>query len=86
MSVQEIEAALEQMSPLELRELERSVHARLEKAEAGEEGFGYGMRQYGMTREELEAFEKRQDAENREMDKKGLTVTFEGPFDPASLD
>ena len=39
-----------------------------------------------MTREELEAFEKRQDAANREMDKRGMTVTFEGPFDPASLD
>ena len=58
----------------------------LEKAEAGDDGYAYGMKQYEMTRQELEAFEKRQDAENREMDKKGLTVTFEGPFDPASLD
>jgi len=86
MSVQEIEAALEQLSALELREVERSVHARLEKAEVGNDGYAYGMKQYDLTRQELEAFEKRQDAENREMDKRDLTVTFEGPFDPASLD
>jgi lipoate-protein ligase A len=85
MSVQEIQAALEQMSPVELREVERSLRAQLQKA-ASEDEYAYGMKQYDLTREELKAFEKRQDAANREMDKSGLTVTFEGPFDPASLD
>ena len=86
MSVQEIQAALEQLSPVELREVEQSLHTQLQKAEANEDDYAYGMKEYGMTREELETFEKRQDAVNREEDKKGLTVTFEGPFDPASLD
>ena len=86
MSVQEIQAALEQLSPVELREVEHSLLAQLRKAEGSDDGYAYGMKEYGMTREELEAFEKRQDAANREMDKRGMTVTFEGPFDPASLD
>jgi hypothetical protein len=86
MSVQEIQAALEQLSPMELREVEHSLHAQLQKAQANEDSYAYGMKEYGMTREELEAFEKRQDAVNREEDKRGLAVTFEGPFDPASLD
>ena len=86
MSVQEIQAALEQLTPVELREVEQSLHAQLQKSAASDDDYAYGMKEYGMTREELEAFEKRQDAENREMDKKGLTVTFEGLFDPASLD
>ena len=86
MSVQEIQAALEQLSPVELREVEHSVHAQLKKSEASDDDYAYGMKEYGMTRKELEAFEKRQDAINREMDRKGLTVTFEGLFDPASLD
>ena len=86
MSVQEIQAALEQLSPVELREVEQSLHARLQKSEASDDDYAYGMKEYGMTREELEAFEKRQDAENREMDEKGLTATFEGLFGPACLD
>jgi hypothetical protein len=86
MSVQEIQAALEQLSPVELREVEQVLHARLQKAEASDDDCAYAMKEYDMTREELEAFVKRQDAKNREMDKKGLTVTFEGPFDPAFLD
>ena len=86
MSVQEIQTALEQLSPVELREVEHSLQARLQKAEANDDDYAYGMKEYGMTREELQAFEKRQDKINREMDEKGLTVTFEGPFDPACLD
>jgi len=86
MSVQEIQAALEQLSPVELREVEHSVRAQLKKSRASDDDYAYGMKEYGMTRKELEAFEKRQDAVNREMDRKGLTVTFEGLFDPASLD
>jgi hypothetical protein len=86
MSVQEIQEALVQLSPEELRAVEHSVQARLLETEANDDDYAYGMKEYGMTREELEAFEKRQDKENLEMDKKGLTITFEGPFDPASLD
>ena len=86
MSVQEIQAALEQLSPVELREVDHALHARLQKAEASDDDCSYAMKEYGMTREELEAFEKRQNAKNREMDKKGLTVRFEGPFNPAFLD
>jgi hypothetical protein len=86
MSVQEIQTALEQLSPDELREVEQSLHARLQKAEASDDDCSYAMKEYDMTREELDAFVKRQNAKNREMDKKGQTVTFEGPFDPAFLD
>ena len=86
MSVQEIQAALTQLSPVELREVEHSLHAQLQKSQASDDDYAYGMKEYDMTREELEAFEKRQDAINRDLDKRGLTVTFEGPFDPASLD
>ena len=86
MSVQEIQAALEQLTPVELREVEHSLHAQLQKSQASDDDYAYGMKEYGMTREELEAFEKRQDAEDREMDRKGLTVTFEGPFNPDWLD
>ena len=86
MSVQEIQAALEQLSPVELREVEHCLHAKLQKAEAGGDDYAYGMKEYNMTREELEAFEKRQDKINRDERGKGLTVTFEGPFDPAFLD
>jgi hypothetical protein len=86
MSVQEIQAALKQLSPVALREVEQSVHAQLQKAESDEDDYAYGMKEYDMTREELEAFEKRQDAVNREEHEKGLTVTFAGPFDSAFLD
>jgi hypothetical protein len=86
MSVQEVQAALEQMSPEELREVEHVLHTRLKKAEASDDDYAYAMKEYGMTREELEAFEKRQNAKNREMDRKGLTVRFEGPFNPDWLD
>ena len=86
MSVHEIQAALAWLSPVELREVEHSVHAQLQKAQANEDDYAYGMKEYGMTRKELEAFEKRQDAVNREEHEKGLTVTFAGPFDRAFLD
>jgi hypothetical protein len=86
MSVQEVQAALEQMSPAELRKVDQVLHARLKKAKASDDDYAYAMKEYGMTRAELEAFEKRQNAKNREMDRKGQTVTFEGPFDPAFLD
>ena len=86
MSVQEIQAALEQLSPVELREVEQSLHARLQRSEASDDDYAYGMMEYGMTREELEAFEKRQDAVNRDQRKKGLTTRFEGPFNPDWLD
>ena len=86
MSVQEIQAALEQLSPVELREVEHSLHAQLQKAEANEDDYAYGMKEYDLTREEMEAFEKRQDAVNREEHEKGLTVTFAGPLDPDFLD
>jgi len=86
MSVQEIQAALEQLSPVELREVEHSLLAQLQKAGANDDDYAYGMKEYDMTREELESFEKRQDKENQDQREKGLTVTFEGPFDPAYLD
>jgi hypothetical protein len=86
MSVQEIQAALAQLSLVELREVEQSLRAQLQKSEAADDDYAYAMKEYDMTREELEAFEKRQDAINRDMDKRGLTVTFEGPFDPSFLD
>jgi acetyl-CoA acetyltransferase len=86
MSVQEIQAALEQMSPVELRKADRVLHARLKKAEANGDDCAYAMKEYGVTREELDAFVKRQNAKNREMDKKGLTVWFEGPFNQDWLD
>ena len=86
MSVQEIQAALAQLSPVELREVEHSLQAQLQKAQANEDDYAYGMKEYGMTREELEAFEKRQDAANREEREKGLTTRFEGLFDPDLLD
>lgn len=86
MSVQEIQAALEQLSPVELREVEQSLHARLQKAEASDDDYAYGMKEYGMTRGELEAFEKRQNAENREQSEKGLTASFEDLFSPDCLD
>jgi hypothetical protein len=86
MSVQEIQAALEQLSPVELREVEHSLHAQLQKSQASEDDYAYGMKEYGMTRQELEAFEKRQDKKNREERKKGLTTRFEGPFNPDWLD
>jgi hypothetical protein len=86
MSVQEIQAALEQLSPVELREVEHSLQARLQKAEAGDDDYAYGMKEYGMTREELQAFEKRQDKINREEREKGLTTRFDGPFNPDLLD
>jgi len=86
MSVQEIQAALEQLSPVELREVEHSLRAQLQKSEAGEDDYAYGMKEYDMTREELEAFEKRQDAANREEHNNGLTTRFEGLFNPDFLD
>ncbi len=86
MSVQEVQAALEQMSPAELREVDHVLHARLKKAKASDADYAYAMKEYDMTREELEAFEKRQNAKNREERKKGQTVTFEGPFNPDWLD
>ncbi|MGA2542105.1 MAG: hypothetical protein ABSG78_11180 [Verrucomicrobiota bacterium] len=86
MSVQEIQAALAQLSPVELREVEHSVRAQLRKSEAADDDYAYGMKEYDMTREELEAFEKRQDAINREQRKKGLTTRFDGPFKPEFLD
>jgi hypothetical protein len=86
MSVQEIQTALEQLSPVELREVEQTLHAQMQKSKASDDDYAYGMKEYDMTREELQAFEKRQNAKNREEDEKGLTVTFEGPFDPDSLD
>jgi hypothetical protein len=86
MSVQEIQAALEQLSPVELREVEHSLRAQLRKAKAGDDDYAYAMKEYDMTREELEAFEKRQDAINREEHEKGLTTRFEGLFNPDCLD
>ncbi len=86
MSVQEIQAALAQLSPVELREVERSLRAQLRKSKSGEDDYAYAMKEYDMTREELEAFEKRQDASNREEDEKGLTTRFDGPFKPEFLD
>ena len=47
--------------------------------------YAYAMEEYGMSRDELKAFEKRQEAENLELDKRGLTVIFAAPFDPAFL-
>jgi len=66
MSVQEIQAALAQLSPVELREVEQSLRAQLQKSEAADDDYAYAMKEYGMTREELQAFEKRQDKINRE--------------------
>ncbi|MGP8234710.1 MAG: hypothetical protein ACLQVW_04800 [Limisphaerales bacterium] len=86
MSVQEIQAALAQLSPVELREVEQSLRAQLQKSEAAEDDYAYAMKEYDMTREELEAFEKRQDAINREEHEKGLTTRFDGPFKPEYLD
>jgi hypothetical protein len=86
MSVKEIQAALKELSPLELQQVEQSLLVELRKTDAGQDDYAYGMKEYGLSREELQAFEKKQDAENREMDKRGETVTFHGPFDPASLD
>jgi hypothetical protein len=86
MSVQEIQAALEQLSPVELREVEHSVQAQLQKAAASDDDYAYAMKEYDMTREELEAFEKRQDAKNRRQREEGLTTRFEGPFNPDWLD
>jgi len=86
MSVQEIQTALEQLSPMELREVEQVLQARLKKAEAGDDDCAYAMKEYDMTREELDAFVKRQNAANRDERKKGLTVRFEGPFNPDWLD
>ena len=86
MSVQEIQAALEQLSPVELRKVERSFRAQLRKTKAGDDDYAYGMKEYDMTREELDAFVKRQNAANRDERKKGLTVRFEGPFNPDWLD
>jgi hypothetical protein len=85
MSVQEIQAAPAQMSPKELGEVEQCL-TQLKESAKGDDDYAYGMKEYDMTREELEAFEKRQDKENREQQEKGLTVAFEGPFDPAWLD
>jgi hypothetical protein len=86
MSVQEIQAALEQLSPVELREVEQSLRAQLQKSAASDDDYAYAMKEYGMTRAELETFEKRQDAENRDQRKKGLTTRFEGLFNPDWLD
>lgn len=86
MSVQEIQAALKELSPVELREVEHSLQAQLQKSQASDDDYAYGMKEYDMTREELEAFEKRQDKENRDQRKKGLTTRFEGPFNPDWLD
>jgi hypothetical protein len=86
MSVQEIQTALEQLSPDELREVEQTLHAQMQKSKASDDDYAYGMKEYDMTREELQAFEKRQNAKNREDRKKGLTVRFEGPFNPDWLD
>ena len=72
MSVQEIQAALAQLSPVELREVEQSLRAQLQKSEAAEDDYAYAMKEYNMTREKLEAFEKRQDAINREEARKGV--------------
>ena len=86
MSVQEIQAALERMSPEELREVDHALNTRLQKAEASEDDCSYAMKEYDMTREELDAFVTCQNANNREMEKKGLTVRFEGPFNLDWLD
>ena len=71
---------------VELREVEHSLHVKQQKAEAGGDDYAYGMKEYDMTREELEAFEKRQDKINRDEHSKGLTTRFEGPFNPDFLD
>ena len=44
MSVQEIQAALEQLSPVELREVEHCLLAQLRKAEGSDDGYAYGMK------------------------------------------
>ena len=58
----------------------------VQEIQAGDDDYAYGMKEYDMTREELEAFEKSQDQANRDQRKEGLTARFDGPFKPDFLD
>ena len=84
-TVQEIQAALAQLSYQELERIEQWIAACKQQKTEPDAG-AYAQQEYGLTGEELQRFEERMRAHNAEALRLGKTTVFPGPFDPANLD
>ena len=84
-TVQEIQAALAQLSHEDLERVEQWITA-CKQRKAEPEAETYGQQEYGLTPEELQRLEERMRAHNAEALRQGNTTVFQGPFDPANLD
>lgn len=85
MSLQEIEAALPNLSREELEAIEKRI-AQFKRQFDEHDPHAYARQEYGVTEQESERFDERMKAHNAEALKKGETTVFPGTFDPSSLD
>jgi len=83
-SIQEIEAALAELSRDDLERVEKHI-AEL-KRRSVENEFTYAQQEYGVSCEDLERFEERMTQHNQTALERGETTAFPGKFDPARLD
>jgi hypothetical protein len=78
--VQEIQTALSQLSAAELEMVERKI-VELKTQQANDEPYGYAIREYGVSPEELERFDKRMQSKIAEHEEAGKMRPFSGDIE-----